>query len=148
MSDSFQAVECSECGRFMNVSYSASGGTCSACTQKHVMALMTDSERDKLFGIKSSNGRVVRPRGWKWMAEFVDNDGTVWHKGVAQPDLKGKRPITDIEVLREKRKSAKKTTRVKEQKELLTMAAEKKELKKAMAAQKDFLNHNIGGKNA
>ena len=148
MSENLQTVECNDCGRFMVIGHSANGGICSACTQKKCIGLLTDSERDKLFGGKSGNGRTVRPRGWKWMTEFVDGDGTVWHKGVEQPDLNGQRPITDIEALRAKRKSAKETSKVKEQAKLLEMAAKKKELKKAIAAQKDFLNHNVGGKNA
>ena len=34
--------------------------------------------------------------------------------------------------------------RIKENKKLIKMAAEKKELKKAIDAQKDFLNHKVG----
>ena len=30
-----------------------------------------------------------RPAGWHWMAEFVDKDGNVFHKGKEQPKLKG-----------------------------------------------------------
>ena len=36
-------------------------------------------------GYKSS-GRI---RGWQFMKEFVHKDGTVFHKGVEQPKLKG-----------------------------------------------------------
>ena len=47
------------------------------------------------------------------MSEFVSANGTVYHKGVEQPDLKGTRPITDIEALREKRKKNKEAMKVK-----------------------------------
>ena len=30
-----------------------------------------------------------RRAGWHFMAEFVDKDGTVFHKGIEQPKLKG-----------------------------------------------------------
>ena len=30
-----------------------------------------------------------RPPGWHWMAEFVDKDGNVFHRGKEQPKLKG-----------------------------------------------------------
>ena len=29
------------------------------------------------------------PRGWKFMSEFVDKDGNVYHKGELQPELFG-----------------------------------------------------------
>jgi hypothetical protein len=38
-----------------------------------------------------------RPRGWQFMSVFVDKDGTVFHKGVEQPELKGTLPPTIIE---------------------------------------------------
>ena len=38
-----------------------------------------------------------RPAGWHFMAEFVDKDGKVYHKGVEQPKLKGKLKPTVIE---------------------------------------------------
>jgi hypothetical protein len=36
------------------------------------------------------------PRGWKFMIEFVDKDGNVYHKGELQNHLFGKLPPTDI----------------------------------------------------
>jgi len=38
-----------------------------------------------------SKGRI---RGWQFMKEFVHVDGTVFHKGVEQPKLKGTLPPT------------------------------------------------------
>lgn len=48
------------------------------------------------------------PRGWKFMNEFVDKDGNVYHKGELQPDLFGKLPPTEIKESKKERK--KKTT--------------------------------------
>ena len=80
-----------------------------------------------------------RPAGWHWMAEFVDKDGNVFHKGKEQPKLKGTLPPTEI---RPKKKPTKKR-RTKEQ-ILLDRHEEKKQaLKEAVKKQKDFLNHNI-----
>lgn len=45
------------------------------------------------------------PRGWKFMNEFVDKDGNVYHKGELQQELFGTLPPTKIE---KKSKSPKK----------------------------------------
>ena len=140
------SVGCSDCGRLMTVSDTATGGICSNCTHRRCLSLLSKSERDKLFGVNVST-RETKPRGWRWMSEFVSAIGTVYHKGVEQPDLKGTRPITDIEALREKRKKNKEVMKVKEQKALLTHAKKAKEAKTAAEAlkkQKDFLNHKKG----
>jgi len=74
------------------------------------------------------------------MAEFVDKDGTVYHKGKEVPKLKGTLKPTKI---KPKKKKPAKKRRTKEQ-ILLDRHKEKKEaLKKAVQKQKDFLNHNI-----
>ena len=41
----------------------------------------------KMFPEQTKPIRVKtgRPAGWHWMAEFVDKDGTVFHKGKEQP---------------------------------------------------------------
>ena len=51
---------------------------------------------DKMFPIENKPKRVRtgRPSGWHFMNEFVDKDGTVYHKGKEMPELKGTRPIT------------------------------------------------------
>jgi hypothetical protein len=33
------------------------------------------------------------PRGWKFMSEFVDKDGNVYHKGELQPELFGNKRV-------------------------------------------------------
>ena len=80
-----------------------------------------------------------RPAGWHFMNEFVDKDGTVFHKGVEQPDLKGTLKPTKV-------KPKKKAKRRSQEQILLDRHDEKKQaLKKAIQKQKDFLNHNFGG---
>ena len=79
-----------------------------------------------------------RPAGWHFMNEFVDKDGTVYHKGKEQPKLKGTRPITVV-------KPKKKAKRRSQEEILLARQAEKKAaLKKEFKKQKDFLNHKLG----
>ena len=91
---------------------------------------------------KKSKPKTGRPAGWHWMAEFVDKDGTVYHKGKEQPKLKGTLPPTKVKP----RKKPTKKRRTKEQ-ILLDRHKEKKEaLKKAVQKQKDFLNHKIDKK--
>tara|TARA_A100001391_G_scaffold125352_1_gene85525 strand:+ start:3174 stop:3608 length:435 start_codon:yes stop_codon:yes gene_type:complete len=88
---------------------------------------------------KQAKPKTGRPAGWHWMAEFVDKDGNVFHKGVEQPKLKGTLPPTKV-------KPKKKTKRRSKEEILLAREAEKKAaLRKAVKKQKDFLNHNFGG---
>jgi len=81
-----------------------------------------------------------RPAGWHFMAEFVDKDGNVFHKGKEQKKLKGTLPPTKVKpVVR------KKTKRRSKEEILLAREKEKKAaLKKAVQKQKDFLNHKFG----
>ena len=78
------------------------------------------------------------------MKEFVDRRGNVYHKGVEQLELKGSKPITDIDAIKAKQRANKEKKSLVEQKKLLSIAAEKKEIKKAIKKQKDFLDHKVG----
>ena len=68
-------------------------------------------------------------RGWRFMKVFVHENGTVYHKGVEQPDLKGTLPVTP-------KKETIKDTRTKAQKAsdrqslLVEIAKLKKDIKK------------------
>ena len=53
---------------------------------------------------KPSYKPTGRPAGWHWMAEFVDKDGNVFHKGVEQPKLKGTLPPTKVKPKKRKTK--------------------------------------------
>ena len=79
-----------------------------------------------------------RPAGWHFMNEFVDKDGTVFHKGKEVPKLKGTLPPTKVT-------PKKKTKRRTKEEILIARDKEKKAaLKKAVKKQKDFLNHKFG----
>ena len=50
---------------------------------------------------KQSTGR---PAGWHFMNEFVDKDGTVFHKGKEQPELKGTLKPTKVKPPKKRKK--------------------------------------------
>ena len=92
---------------------------------------------DKMFPEQDKPKRVAtgRPAGWHWMNEFVDKDGTVYHKGVEQPHLKLTRPVT---LSKEKKKILRRT----QEEILVAREREKKEaIKKEFQKQKDLLSH-------
>ena len=92
---------------------------------------------EKMFPEKPKRVKTGRPSGWHFMGEFVDKDGTVYHKGVEQPKLKGTLKPTVI-------KPKKKVKRRSQEEILLARQAEKKAaLRKEFKKQKDFLNHRI-----
>jgi hypothetical protein len=81
-----QTLNCKKCNTPVSkVSYDADAVTCWRCC-----AMMADPP---VIGQQKRSGN---PRGWKFMKEYVAKDGTVYHRGVVQPALKGKRPITEI----------------------------------------------------
>ena len=124
------SLECHKCGRWVeNIGDGAVKVTCSICV---LQAVGFPKE-------KKSYRPTGRPAGWHWMAEFVDKDGNVFHRGVEAKQLKGTLPptkITKVKVKRVKR-------RTKEQILIDRHNEKKAALKKAVKKQKDFLNHNI-----
>ena len=127
-----------------NVSVTSVSVLGSRAVMHKCLSLLSEPERKKLFGVSTRSSGPSRPRGWRWLAEFVDSDGNVFIKGVEQPDLKGTLPVTDVAAIKARQKANKEKRVAAEQKKLLKMAAEKKELKKAIDAQKDFLDHKAG----
>ena len=96
----------------------------------------------KKVGIPKEKSRPQpsgRPAGWHFMGEFVDKDGTVYHRGVEQPKLKGTLKPTKVVA---KKKSKRRT---KEEILIAREADKKAALKKAVQKQKDFINHKFGG---
>jgi len=71
------------------------------------------------------------------MAEFVDKDGNVFHKGKEMPKLKGTLKPTKVKPPKKKVKR-----RTKDQ-ILVAKYKEKQALKKAAKKQQDFLNHKV-----
>ena len=80
------------------VSKDAPAVVCWKCTNKLV------GPPDIKYGYQSTG----RPRGWQFMKEFVDKDGTVFHKGKEQPKLKGTLPVTEIKPKEGSKKLSKK----------------------------------------
>ena len=121
-------LDCHKCGRWVEVDTNAHKVTCAYCVQLAV-GFPEDIEKPKPSG---------RPAGWHWMNEFVDKDGSVFHKGVEQPKLKGTLPPTKV-------KTKKKAKRRTQEQILIDREKEKKvALKKAMKKQVEFINHNFG----
>ena len=95
------------------------------------------AKMDKMFPEKPRRVKTGRPSGWHFMGEFVDKDGTVYHKGVEQPKLFGKLEPTKV-------KAKKKMKRRTKEQILIDRHAEKKAaLKKEFQKQKEFLSHNL-----
>ena len=124
-----RSLQCSKCTRWVeNVGEDAKKVTCSVCV---LMAVGLPEE-------KKSYTPTGRPPGWHWMAEFVDADGNVFHRGVEAKQLKGTLPPTKVTPPK------KKTKRRTQQQILLDRAKDKKAaLRQAVKKQQDFLNHNI-----
>ena len=124
------SLECKKCGRWVeNIGEDAKSVTCSVCV---MLAVGLPEE-------KKSYTPTGRPPGWHFMAEFVDKDGNVFHKGVEAKQLKGTLPPTKIT----KAKVKKVKRRTKEQILIDRHNEKKAALKQAVKKQKDFLNHNI-----
>ena len=126
------ALECKKCGRWVdNVGEDTKTVICSYC----VLGMVGMPED------KPSYTPTGRPPGWHFMAEFVDKDGNVFHKGKEAKQLKGTLPPTKVIV-----KPKKKTKRRSKEQILIDRHNKKKAaLKKAVKKQKDFLNHKFGG---
>ena len=148
--DGVAYMDCRETGEpVANVSITAASVMSSTATLNRCLSLMSDEERNRLFGKSSSQKGPKKPRGWRWMNEFVDSEGNVYHKGVEMPDLKGTRPVTDLHALKMERKAKKVTNAKKEKRKLLRIARKQKAAKKekklsakeALKKQKEFLNH-------
>jgi len=109
------------CGAYISVGEEAVNVVCGTCTNINMMSKFPELHEDKKK--KESTGR---PAGWHFMAEFVDKDGNVFHKGEEQPDLKGTLSPTKI-------KPKKKPTKRRSKEEILLARHKKKKevLKKA-----------------
>jgi hypothetical protein len=86
------------CDTWETVGSEAVSVVCHKC-----IASMTQPPKLKLVVEKSD-----KPKGWKFMKEYVAEDGTVYHKGVEQPSLFGTLQPTVIEAKPEKKKITKK----------------------------------------
>lgn len=93
----FKSLKCDVCNRIVEkVDIKAVKVKCWKCVSKMVKGPEIKSI------IKSD-----KPRGWKFMKEYVHTDGTVYFKGIEQPELKGTLPVTSIEIKEDKKKLSK-----------------------------------------
>lgn len=87
------------CNEYSTVGFDSSAVLCYKCTN----AMLDHS----LLATRASVVKSDKPKGWKFMKEFVSSDGTVYHKGEEQTVLKGTLPVTVIEPKPEKKKLSK-----------------------------------------
>ena len=122
-------MQCKSCNEYVSVSEGTNAVTCGICNARQIAWPKTATER-----IISG-----RPSGWHFMIEFVDKEGTVFHKGVEQPKLKGTLKPTKV-------KPPKKRVKVNKDVKMFANAKvhnEKQKLKRAFNKQKDFLNGKV-----
>ena len=88
-------MQCKSCNEYISgVSEDAVSITCGTCNAIKIPWPKTVTQ------YKSTG----RPAGWHWMAEFVDTDGNVFHKGKEQPKLKGTLKPTKVKPRKKKKK--------------------------------------------
>jgi len=113
----YRYLECKSCGQMVSTSETAKEVICHECIVEFVEPP------------KKAYKPSGRPRGWHMMEEFVDSDGTVYHKGVEVPELKGTRPVTKIA-------TTPKLSKAQKQKIMNDAAAKVHKLKKELAKAK------------
>ena len=95
-------MPCKLCNRIVeNCDSDAVKVTCSNCVVMRCLRRMPLEEMMPSLKKKEPTGR---PAGWHFMNEFVDNNGSVFHKGKEQPQLKGTLPPTKIKPRKKKKK--------------------------------------------
>lgn len=98
-------VECQNCGALMhNMPPNAKVKMCHECVCEEIYPQL-----DTQTILKPK--RTGYPRGWKFKKVFVHSDGTVYHLGVEQPELKGTLAPTPIETKTKKSKHEKERER-------------------------------------
>ena len=93
-------LQCKFCCEYQRVDDAAGYITCSSCVNKIDIMQFPDTAIPKSWGRKPTG----RPAGWHWMSEFVDKDGSVFHKGKEQPKLKGTLKPTKVKPRKKKKK--------------------------------------------
>ena len=115
-------LECMKCGVTMpNRSTDATAAICWQCVNEAM------KEFNPPLKVKQAPAQGF-PKGWRFMKEFVHVNGTVYHKGVEQPDLKGTLTPTTIQPKVPKVKKSK----VQKAKEKADIARQYADLKKQL----------------
>ena len=98
--DGVRWMICKVCqSEYCEVDENTAAITCSSCVLKKTLAL---KPMDEFFA--KTHKKTGRPAGWHFMNEFVDKDGTVFHKGKEQPDLKGTLKPTKVKPPKKRKK--------------------------------------------
>ena len=90
-------LQCKFCCEFQRVDSIIGYITCGNCVNKIDIIKFPNT-------IKKQKVSTGRPAGWHWMAEYVDKDGNVFHKGKEQPKLKGTLKPTKVKPRKKKKK--------------------------------------------
>ena len=119
-------IECDRCGLELKVSTDVVSVMCYYCINETMEPPITTTAKKK-------NGY---PKGWKFMAEFVHADGSVYFKGIEQPLLKNTKVATPLS---EKPKVSKKEKAEKKQ----TLLEEFTDLKKKLKTEKRKIENRL-----
>ena len=92
-------LQCKVCYDYKKVDEDIKAVTCSKCTMVNTLKL---KPIDEFFAKR--HRPTGRPAGWHWMAEYVDKDGNVFHKGKEQPKLKGTLEPTKVKPPKKRKK--------------------------------------------
>lgn len=108
-------IECDRCGLEAKVSDDVVSILCHYCVNETTQPPTSKTKK-----------KTGYPKGWKFMTEFVHTDGSVYHKGILQPHLKGTITATPLV---EKPKVSKKQRAEQKQSLMEEIADLKKKLK-------------------
>lgn len=82
-----KVIYCKQCGKnSMTVDSNIKSFKCSLCCDLADPAVAEIFNKPK---VQKGDKKTRNPRGWKFMKEFVDQNGNVYHRGILQPELKG-----------------------------------------------------------
>lgn len=125
-----KTIKCTNCDNDVQVDEDTIAVKCWECTAK-----LAPVPKRLLEPIAKSD----KPAGWRFMAEFVDKDGNVFHFGDEQPDLKGTKDPSNVEKIREEQKKKRKETKKKKEvrENLKAERLVKRHAKKQKALKKD-----------
>ena len=96
--DGHKWMQCKFCCEYQKVENRVGYITCSKCVTMIDMIKYPKSFQTKQYK------PTGRPAGWHWMAEFVDKEGNVFHKGKEHPELKGTLKPTKVKPRKKKKK--------------------------------------------
>ena len=99
--DGKRYMQCKHClSEYVSVSENIVAVTCSTCVTRITTSQMTLEDFFPSMKIKKTG----RPPGWHFMNEFVDKDGSVFHKGKEQPELKSTLKPTKVKPSKKRKK--------------------------------------------